>query len=61
MKTPYAILIGLALIAAAIFFREPSIHSAQAASGITKQDVRDVLNECKYFQYTIQWSNMLCR
>lgn len=30
MKTPYAILIGLALIAAAIFFRQPSIAPAQA-------------------------------
>jgi hypothetical protein len=30
MKTPYAILIGLALIAAALFFREPSISPAQA-------------------------------
>jgi len=30
MKTPYAILIGLALIAAAIFFRQPSIPPAQA-------------------------------
>ena len=30
MKTPYAILIGLALIAAAIFFRQPSIVPAQA-------------------------------
>ena len=28
MKTPYAILIGLALIAAAIFYREKSIKSA---------------------------------
>ena len=30
MKTPYAILIGLALIAAAIFYREPSVSTAQA-------------------------------
>jgi len=30
MKTPYAILIGLALIAAAIFYREPSVSAAQA-------------------------------
>ena len=30
MKTPYAILIGLALIAAALFFRQPSISPAQA-------------------------------
>ena len=30
MKTPYAILIGLALIAAAHFFRQPSIAPAQA-------------------------------
>ena len=30
MKTPYAILIGLALIAAALFFREPSVASARA-------------------------------
>ena len=30
MKTPYAILIGLALIAAALFFRQPSIAPAQA-------------------------------
>ena len=32
MKTPYAILIGLALIAAAIFYREPSIKSALATT-----------------------------
>ena len=30
MKTPHAILIGLALIAAAIFFRQPAIAPAQA-------------------------------
>ena len=30
MKTPYAILIGLALIAAAIFYREQSVSTAQA-------------------------------
>ena len=34
MKTPYAILIGLALIAAAIFYREPSIKSALATTSI---------------------------
>ena len=33
MKTPHAILIGLALIVAALFFREPSVSPAQA--GIT--------------------------
>tara|TARA_A100001037_G_scaffold949_1_gene802 strand:- start:453 stop:689 length:237 start_codon:yes stop_codon:yes gene_type:complete len=33
MKTPHAILIGLVLIAAALFFREPSVSPAQA--GIT--------------------------
>ena len=32
MKTPYAILIGLALIAAALFFRQPSVAPAQAGS-----------------------------
>ena len=30
MKTPYAILIGLALIAAALFFRLPAVAPAQA-------------------------------
>ena len=30
MKTPHAILIGLALIAAALFFRVPSVLPAQA-------------------------------
>ena len=30
MKTPHAILIGLTLIAAAIFFREPSVPPVQA-------------------------------
>ena len=30
MKTPYAILIGLALIAAALFFRQPAVAPAQA-------------------------------
>jgi len=30
MRTPYAILIGLALIAAALYFRQPSIAPAQA-------------------------------
>jgi hypothetical protein len=33
MKTPHAILIGLALIAAAIFFQEPPVKPAQAAFG----------------------------
>ena len=33
MKTPTAILLGLALIAAAIFFREPSGKPAHAALG----------------------------
>ena len=33
MKTPTAIFLGLTLIAAAIFFREPSIKSAHAALG----------------------------
>jgi len=32
MKTPYAILIGLALIGAALFFRQPSVAPAQAGS-----------------------------
>ena len=32
MKTPYAILIGLALIAVAKFFRVPSISPASALS-----------------------------
>ena len=36
MKTPYAILIGLALIAAAIFYREPSVTAAQAGGIKTK-------------------------
>ena len=36
MKTPYAILIGLALIAAAIFYREPSVSAAQAGAIKTK-------------------------
>ena len=36
MKTPYAILIGLALIAAAIFYREPSVSAAQAGGIKTK-------------------------
>ena len=30
MKTPHAILIGLTVIAAALFFREPSVSPAQA-------------------------------
>ena len=33
MKTPHAILIGLAFIAAALFFREPSVAPAQAGIG----------------------------
>ena len=36
MNTPYAILIGLALIAAAIFYREPSVPTAQAGTIKTK-------------------------
>ena len=32
MKTPYAILIGLALIAAAVFYRETPIRLAQATT-----------------------------
>ena len=33
MKTPHAILVGLALIAAALFFREPSVSPAEASVG----------------------------
>ena len=36
MKSPYAILIGLALIAAAIFYREPSVPTALAGTIKTK-------------------------
>ena len=41
MNTPYAILIGLALIAAAIFFRAPSISPAFAA-----RDCGSIGNPC---------------
>ena len=34
MKTPHAVLIGLALIAAAIFFQAPTVKPAKAASDI---------------------------
>ena len=47
MKTPTAILIGLALIAAAIFFREPSVRPAHAAlvsaDGFSCAGSRDLL------------------
>ena len=36
MNTPTAIFLGLALIASAIFFRQPSISEVQASNGITK-------------------------
>ena len=36
MNTPTAIFLGLTLIAAAIFFRQPSISEAQANNGIMR-------------------------
>lgn len=50
MKTPYAILIGLALIAAALFFRQPSIPPAQA--GILGDD--GGRKHCEFFE-TGRW------
>ena len=48
MKTPYAILIGLALIAAAIFFRQPAIAPAQAGliGGVDGFKCEAGLNRC---------------
>ncbi len=45
MKTPYAILIGLTLIAAAIFFREPLTKPAHAWDDCaTVSDVETAVN-----------------
>ena len=47
MKTPHAILIGLSLIAAAIFFKDTAVNPAHAYNApATKADVIDAINEC---------------
>ena len=47
MKTPHAILIGLSLIAAAIFFKDTAVKPAHAySSPATKSDVKNVINDC---------------
>ena len=47
MKTPHAILIGLSLIAAAIYFKDTAVEPAHAY-GITasKEDVKNVIEGC---------------
>ena len=47
METPQAILIGLSLIAAAIFFKDTGVNPAYAyGNPATKSDVTEAINEC---------------
>ena len=47
MKTPHAILIGLSLIAAAIFFKDTALKPAHAYNPpATKADVKEAIKEC---------------
>ena len=49
MKTPHAILIGLSLIAAAIFFNDSAVKPAYAyGNPATKADVKAAIRECFY-------------
>ena len=49
MKTPHAILIGLSLITAAIFFKDTALKPAHAynAPG-TKADVEEIVYDCLF-------------
>ena len=55
MKTPYAILIGLALIAAAIFFREPSIKSALATTSAHPPVMECLSGGCQFHSPSRTW------
>ena len=47
MKTPHEILIGLSLIAAAIFFKDTAVKPAYACCNpATKSDVKRAINVC---------------
>ena len=47
MKTPHAILIGLSLIAAAIFFKDTAVKRASAyGSSASKEEVKEAIKEC---------------
>ena len=49
LNTPTAIFLGLALIAVAIFFRQPSISEAQASNHkLSKQSVRGLLSSSEF-------------
>ena len=47
MKTPHAILIGLSLIAAAIFFKDTAVKPAHAYNNpATQADVKKAIRDC---------------
>ena len=47
MKTPHAILIGLSLIAAVIFFNDTAVKPAYAyGNPATKSDVKSAIRDC---------------
>ena len=49
MKTPHAILIGLSLIAAAIFFKDTALKPAHAYNApATKADVEEIVYGCLF-------------
>ena len=49
MKTPHAILIGLSLIAAAIFFTDTAVNPAHAYNTFAaKADVEEVVYNCLF-------------
>ena len=47
MKTPHAILIGLSLIAAAIFFKDTAVKPTHACNNpATQADVKKAIRDC---------------
>ena len=47
LNTPSAILIGLTLIAGALFFRQPVISEAQASDCATRSDLEQAVSQIK--------------
>ena len=54
MNTPTAIFLGLALIAVAIFFRQPSISEAQASNDQLSEQAVTVLLSSGEFDYAVK-------
>ena len=54
LNTPTAILIGLTLIAGALFFRQPVISEAQASDCATVYDLNNAVE--KLVEYIVSYS-----